>query len=246
VRSDPRPYVPNCGRSQFFVVVEVSSVSLFLDRSCSQNGMIFFRHNHSPPDVSVMESQKAPDMSETASITSEVSAAVVSVYISWSSASESSSLIQDDDDDCLEIVDSRFVELLDTPVRPEELLESLRKRCREENLPPVPELRRRKKPNCRFLNYMGATRLSAKPNCRFLNYMGVTRLPAMAEKPERPPSTTGMDFDLEDTDDLYPLCSQKALHDIDREDEEGLVRASLSDDELTLGSRHVCRDLSYY
>jgi hypothetical protein len=187
-----------------------------------------------------MESQKAPDMSETASITSQASAAIVSVYNSWSSASESGSLIQDDDD-CLEIVD-----LPDTPVRPEELLERIRKRCREEDVPPVPQLRRRKTPNCRFLNYMGERRLPAKPNCRFLNYMGATRLPAIPEKPERRQYTIGLDFDLDETDDLYPLCSQKALHDIDREEEQGLVRTSLGHDELTLGSRRICRDLSYY
>ena len=37
----------------------------------------------------------------------------------------------------------------------DELLERLKKRCRPEDLPPVPVLKRRKRPVCHFLNFMG-------------------------------------------------------------------------------------------
>jgi len=46
----------------------------------------------------------------------------------------------------------------------DELLERLKKRCRPEDLPPVPVLKRRKRPVCHFLNFMGHSKSSRRNN----------------------------------------------------------------------------------
>ena len=137
-----------------------------------------------------------PEKGETDSISSKESAAIVSLYNCWSSASEVDSLV--DDDEGIEKVVEGYTLLPDCVLEPEALLDNLKKRCRKEDLPPVPKLRKRKKPNCLFLNYRGAT-----------------RVPPSA-LPQRPPMEIGFfDFDigLQENDALYPFISNKARHD---------------------------------
>lgn len=128
---------------------------------------------------------------ETASVASETSAAIVSLYNSWSSSDCGS---QFNDDDTLQ-GDDRFAALPETALSADELLRRLKKRCREDNLPPAPTLRQRKRPVCHFLNYMGATRLTPAP------------------LPRGPPSTIGLELGFdEEKDDLYPLGPKKVKH----------------------------------
>ena len=138
------------------------------------------------------------EICDAASLASNDSAAIVSLYNSWSSSSEC-----DSQDDGLESVVPGFTMLPDSMLEPEVLLDNLKKRCREEDLPPVPKLRARQRPNCLFLNYMGSTRMD----------------PALAYlQPEGPPLTIGFpptldlgfDLDFDENDDLYPFCSKKA------------------------------------
>jgi len=118
---------------------------------------------------------------DTASAVSETSAAVVSLYNSWSSSSE-----RDAGDDSSSSADtpacvasglkaalsssehhsvsltprssmsSACSGVTQSPLQSSDyLLRQLRKRCREEDIPRVPILRQRTRPVCRFLNYRG-------------------------------------------------------------------------------------------
>jgi hypothetical protein len=155
--------------------------------------------------TSLLESTKPLDMSETASTCSEDSAAIVSLYNSWST-SDAGSIANDDDDDGLQGVEFEMLPPSSCcpPIRPEELFECLKKRCRTEDLPPALVLRPRKRPNCMFLNYMGVTRLPPIP----MDDVEPTLL-----------ATIGLDLGLDDSDELYPVCATKVRHDIDQDDE---------------------------
>ena len=178
-------------------------------------------------------SNMIPDLMETASVTSEDSAAIVSLFNSWSTSDCGISLGQGDDDGLESVVvDDRLATLPVASMEPKELLENLKKRCRQEDLPPVPKLRPRKQPTCRFLNYMGANRPASIPES--------TKFPSVSVELE-------FDLGLEENDALYPVCSKKARHQSDQDEasdglvtasqSDGLVRASQSDGQLPFGSR---------
>jgi len=134
-----------------------------------------------------MSASTIPGDPETASTVSETSDAVVSLYNSWSS-SDTGSLVD------LENVDDELLDCFaglpreDTALSSQELLEQLQKRLKKEDLPPVPILRKRQRPNCVFLNYMGSR-------------IAPPRLP--------PPS---IDLGLAEKDALFPLYSSKAKY----------------------------------
>jgi hypothetical protein len=91
---------------------------------------------------------------ETESTVSEPSAAIVSVYNSWSTTSESIHV----DDDALLLEDNHhhYGSLPETePINTEELLKELKKRCPHEDIPHNLELRRRRRPVCQFRNFIG-------------------------------------------------------------------------------------------
>jgi hypothetical protein len=82
---------------------------------------------------------------DTASTTTEDSTAIVSLYNSWT-ASDCGSLPDEETHDTRRKVPNQNI------------LEQLKKRCREEDLPAELKLRPRKRPNCVFLNYLGRSR----------------------------------------------------------------------------------------
>ena len=128
------------------------------------------------------------DPAETSSISSEQSAAIVSLYNSWSTCGGITDTLLDND-----LTDVAIME-------PDELLSCLKKRCRSEDLPPVPRVRARKRPNCLFLNYMG-TREMNEPTAV------LDRGPDEAMLPE-------LEFDFGGDDPLYPVvvASEKSTH----------------------------------
>ena len=89
-----------------------------------------------PPAMPVSEE-------DTVSLTSETSAAVVSLYQSWSSCASPMDLDSELDGDV------------------SSLRERLLLRCSD--LPPVPRLRPTRAPVCRFLNYLGSSRSNTAP-----------------------------------------------------------------------------------
>jgi hypothetical protein len=138
---------------------------------------------------------------ETASTGSETSAAVVSLYNSWSSVEAGN--FQDDDDTLQE--DDRFATLPfgEAKLSNEELLQQLKKRCRDEDIPKLPQLRRRRLPVCQFLNFMG------------------TRQVEKSEEPREPlilpqlELELELDLGLEEKDVFFPLYCSKAKHQDD-------------------------------
>jgi hypothetical protein len=143
---------------------------------------------------------------ETESTVSESSAAIVSVYNSWSTASESISFYDDTlllDDDHHHYGSLPRAEHVNT----EELLKELKKRCRNEDIPHSLELRRRRRPVCQFRNFIG-TREYYKPKVR--------STPAYVHPPlmvfELPFGSHDLDLGLEEKDALFPLYSSKLKH----------------------------------
>jgi len=68
----------------------------------------------------------------------------------------------------------------------EELLERLKKRCRPDDLPPVPVLIQRKRPICHFLNFMGKSKSSAINSTSELGQtLSMPREPAFASSFEQ-------------------------------------------------------------
>lgn len=139
---------------------------------------------------------------ETGSIGSETSAAVVSVYNSWSYEGEDGQF--DDGTSCSLLgADDSFAALPDTEdvLRGQEIFEELKRRCPPEDLPRIPQLRRRRRPTCQFLNCFGS------------------RLPPPPVVPPQTPSAPilqfAQDLGLEEKDALFPLCASKARHDGD-------------------------------
>lgn len=95
------------------------------------------------------------------STTTEDSTAIVSLYNSWT-ASECGSLPPTEDNEeghavRVKIADQNGKQHLVLAKR-QTVLEQLKKRCREEDLPAELKIRPRKRPNCVFLNYLGRSR----------------------------------------------------------------------------------------
>jgi hypothetical protein len=104
------------------------------------------------PETMKKTTQRDIDQTDESSLNSEPSAAVVSLYNSWSAASDSESFVTQDD------LSSHDM----TPPSAEELLDELQKRCRPQDIPPTPIYRPRTRPVCLFINFMGQ-RGSAPP-----------------------------------------------------------------------------------
>jgi hypothetical protein len=152
-------------------------------------------------------------MSDCISLSSDDSAAVVSVYNSWSesgsfassssSSSSSSSECWDDDDETTSLllqtvhVDDSFF----TTWTAEELYEELQKRLSPEDLPVVPVVRRTRssRPRCRFINFMG-TRTNASETAAYTKPTSNMKCPS-------PLSTI-----IEEPELLYPFISSKLKH----------------------------------
>ncbi|GAX12841.1 hypothetical protein FisN_15Hu322 [Fistulifera solaris] len=86
---------------------------------------------------------------DTASTTTEDSTAIVSLYNSWTTS------------DCGSLPDEEPHDIR-PHVSNQNILEQLKKRCREEDLPAELKLRPRKRPNCVFLNYLGRSRATPR------------------------------------------------------------------------------------
>jgi hypothetical protein len=145
---------------------------------------------------------------ETESTVSEYSAAIVSVYNSWSTTSESISFYDSDDTLLLDGDDHRYSSLPEPePVDTEELLKELKNRCRSEDIPHNPELRIRRRPVCQFRNFIGT---------RQYHKRRVRSTPTYVHPPlmvfELPFGSHDLDLGLEEKDALFPLCSSKAKH----------------------------------
>jgi hypothetical protein len=147
---------------------------------------------------------------ETESTVSETSAAIVSVYNSWSTTSESISFFNDD---TLLLDSDRFASLPERePIDSDELLQELKKRCREEDIPPVPVLRRRRRPACQFLNFMGSRRYKDNDAKYTGNAFSGFHPPLMVFEL---PCSHDLDLGFEEKDALFPLFSSKAKHEDD-------------------------------
>lgn len=99
---------------------------------------------------------------DSASITTEDSAAIVSPYNSWHDSDGACLSPLECDDDRLNYFDvTNHDQSQDEEPFTESLsiLEQLKKRCREEDLPAKLKIRPRKGPNCLFLNYMAVSRV---------------------------------------------------------------------------------------
>jgi hypothetical protein len=136
---------------------------------------------------------------ETESTVSESSAAIVSLYNSWSTTSESISFY--DNDDSLLLGSDHFDSLPETePVDTAELLRELKQRCRHEDLPHVPMLRRRRRPVCQFRNFIGS---------RQYHKFNDVPTPILIHPPlmvfELPFGSHDLDLGLEEKDALFPL-----------------------------------------
>lgn len=154
-------------------------------------------------DDGLSESPKMPGVDVT---TDDASTAVVSLYNSWSSTSELGSIY--DDDDTLQD-DDRFA-ILPTlsDVSSAELLEQLQTRCSKDDIPKVAPLRRRRRPVCSFLNFMGERRSEE------MNVEPVT-------SPMMPSSSSILDLGLAEKDALFPMYSGKAKHSNDYDAMDG-------------------------
>jgi hypothetical protein len=110
---------------------------------------------------------------DTASLVTESSSsseAVVSLFNCWSSVEEVSPFhgVQNSNDDSeLQKLAGLTVISITTPMEdpttttttPEEVLRRLTKRLRPDDMPTIPLLKRRKRPTCCFINYLGPARL---------------------------------------------------------------------------------------
>ena len=162
---------------------------------------------------------------ETESTVSETSAAVVSVYNSWSTTSESISFY--DNDDTLLLDSDGFGSLPERePIDTEYLLQELQKRCRAVDIPSVPILRRRKRPTCLFLNFMGSRKYHDPNATSTVRTTTTTKTDVAVASSCLPPplmvfelpSSQDFDIGLEEKDALFPQFSSKVKHSIDDDD----------------------------
>jgi hypothetical protein len=156
------------------------------------------------PDSTKSTMESAHDSTaamETDSTVSESSAAIVSLYNSWSTTSESISFY--DNDDSLLLGSDHFDSLRETePVDTAELLKQLKERCRHEDIPHAPILRRRRRPVCQFRNFIGS---------RQYDKLNDVPTPILINPPlmvfELPFGSHDLDFGLDERDALFPLVS---------------------------------------
>lgn len=134
---------------------------------------------------------------ETESTVSESSAAIVSLYNSWSSTTSESIGFYDNDDSLLLGSDRldpfHEWEAVDTA----EFLRELKQRCRHEDIPHTPTLRRRRRPVCQFRNFIGSRQYH---KC---NDVPTPHPPLMVF--ELPFGSHDLDLGLEEKDALFPL-----------------------------------------
>jgi hypothetical protein len=169
---------------------------------------------------------------ETESTVSEASAAIVSVYNSWSTTSENSSFY--DNDDTLLLEGDRLLEYAFLPEREsinsEELLKELKKRVKEEDLPPTPLLRRRRLPACQFLNFMGSRRnVDHGSKSEALSFAGLHPPLMVFELP----CSQEIFLGIEDKDTSFPPISSKVkyLDDESPASKKPKLDDSMSDDD---------------
>mmetsp|Transcript_3188 Transcript_3188/g.8015 ORF Transcript_3188/g.8015 Transcript_3188/m.8015 type:complete len:240 (-) Transcript_3188:353-1072(-) len=137
---------------------------------------------------------------ETCSVTSESSAAIVSLYNCWSSVDTTNNSIGKDsldDDDSLMLdhvvgFNNSMAMMMMMNESTGHLRKELKRRLPAADVPTVPRIRKRRPPNCRFVNFMG------------------TRLPPLPLPPPPPinPINPLNDLGLDETDALFPLVEQ--------------------------------------
>lgn len=143
---------------------------------------------------------------ETESTVSESSAAIVSLYNSWSTTSESISFY--DNDDSLLLGSDHFDSLPETePIDTAELLRELKQRCRHEDIPHAPILRRRRRPVCQFRNFIGS---------RQYHKFNDVPTPTLIHPPlmvfELPFGSHDLDLGLEEKDALFPFVPSSKVN----------------------------------
>ena len=103
--------------------------------------------------------EKQSEALDSASTATEDSTAVVSLYNSWTASEECASRSPSPVEEGVNIVEPSPTLQSRRPT----ILEQLKKRCREEDLPAELKIRPRQRPNCVFLNYLGRSRERTSP-----------------------------------------------------------------------------------
>ena len=143
------------------------------------------------------------DHNDDSSLESESSAAVVSLYNSWSGTSDAESFVTEDDLSDL------------SPPTAEELLEELQKRCRPQDIPATPAFRPRTRPVCLFVNFMGHRQQHVGPSSSSSSSTTAASVPS--------PVDCKVDLQFDDGDDYLAMIESQSTvlvdHDFDEDDD---------------------------
>ena len=200
-----------------------------INHTCSQPMMTTTPTRPATPTnkTTMKQTQTDIDHNDDSSLESESSAAVVSLYNSWSGTSDAESFVTEDDLSDL------------SPPTAEELLEQLQKRCRPQDIPATPVFRPRARPVCLFINFMGQRQqhvdsssstasVPSPVDCKSdLHFDDGDDYLDMIESQ----STVLVDHDFDEADDLFDCIVQvakKARYD----DESPLSPVSINEDDF--------------